>query len=578
MNAMADACPRSQLNPTPWRFLLVVLGAAFSARVAVVLWGDFIYHNDVVYQYYEPAWRLLTGNGYIHWELFYGARPQLIPTALALVMGGLRELGIDHPTALRTAVEVFLCGLSILVPWGMYAFARAAFDESIGRVALVLGTLWHEFLALAGQPLSELLALVPLLWAFALAQNLRSPRRCSALGLLLVAACALRFQYAPLALYLVALTWPRMESRKGFVGAMALALGLLAAFDMATVGGPVYRSYVANFVFNLVFAQTETMVVAGAAFPWYYYPLALASASGGLVAVALPGVGLQTRGPKRMAYVKWLLVPVALVLAMHSASQWQEYRFVLATVPFWLIGLAAVFAALWQDRGRMARMATALLGLWFMGAAAAGLLAKLPGQATVYGPGPVVPLVFVGAPDPRLSFADRLARDDSLIRLAEIGINLGTGLGQFHLGWPVPIYTEHAIVALRACQFEPRDYASHAIVPPGNPIPAGFRITLAETSGWRLVKQPDGWHDGRELPPWTQQDFVSILGIYGTTARRVFEPGSKGEGWPQRLWARWAGTGNWPEPLPRFRVRGAGPLPSRAPQVAPCAQQTLRDG
>ena len=36
----------------------------------------------------------------------------------------LLKLGVQHPASLRTGVEVVLCAVSLLVPWGMRAFAR----------------------------------------------------------------------------------------------------------------------------------------------------------------------------------------------------------------------------------------------------------------------------------------------------------------------------------------------------------------------------------------------------------------------------------------------------------------------
>lgn len=122
-----------------------MLGFAFAARVAVVVGGDFVYHPDVLASFLEPAWRLVSGHGLASREQYYGARAQLVTVALAGAMQALLSSGVDDPNALRKGIEVVLCGVSLLIPWGMYAFGRAAFGEGVGRVALVAGAAWYDW-------------------------------------------------------------------------------------------------------------------------------------------------------------------------------------------------------------------------------------------------------------------------------------------------------------------------------------------------------------------------------------------------------------------------------------------------
>ena len=387
--------------------------------------GDFIYHPDVVFQYMEPAWRLLTGDGFVVWEQFYGARSQLIPAFLAFVMMVLRAIGFDHPTMLRTALEVVLCGVSLLVPWGMYAFARTTFDEHTGRVALVLGAAWWELVALAGQPLSEILALSPLLWAFALAADVRSAPRARALGLLIVAACALRYQYGPVALWLAVLAWPRMEPRcrRHFLVALAAGMGFVGLFDLITVGPPLYRSYLANIAFNVQYA--ETVAAQGAFLPWYFYPLALVLLSAGLAIAAFTAGLLRDWHDARVRCALWLLIPIAVLLVTHAFSPWKEYRYVLLAVPLWLVLLATAIRVPWIRTTTRSRIAVLLVGAWFAATSTFGLLGKLPLQGVFQQEtSRRVPLRFIGPSDPRLSFATSLAGDNELVGLAEIGLNL----------------------------------------------------------------------------------------------------------------------------------------------------------
>lgn len=547
--------------PPVWRLLPIVLAGAFAARVAVVLSGDFIYHPDVVFQYLEPAWRLLTGDGLIVWEQFYGARSQLIPATLALAMLALQAIGFDHPTTLRTALEVVLCAVSLLIPWGMYAFARTAFDERTGRAALLLGATWYELVVLAGQPLSELLALPPLLWAFALAADVRSASRARALGLLVCAACATRYQYAPLALWPLALAWPRMAGpwRRHLVGTLLAGAAAVGLFDLLTVGTPPYRSYLANIAYGTHFS--EEVVTLGNKATWYFHSVALLFLSGGLTIAAITAGLLRDWQDARFRCMLWLGVPVAVVLIAHGALPWNEYRFVLAVVPLWLILLATVigvrsFREILRNRIAVA-MAVAIMVAWYAATGALGVWGKLPLQAVLHGePARTVPLRFIGASDPRLSFATSLASDKSFAGLAQIGFGPSTGIGTVHLGRSVPIYDQHTIDRLRRCGQFPLDYATHAIVPPDRPLPRGFAATKTNAFGWRLAKHQGAGADSPQQHPLGPVWAGDVLGRF---ARSLFEGNPETDSWIVKAWSSYVSKQDGTFPLGRFHVHGPGP-------------------
>ncbi len=539
-----------------WRLLPAVLAVAFVARVAVVLGGDFIYHPDVVFQYLEPAWRLLTGDGLVVWEQFYGARSQLIPVTLALLMIPLQALGFDHPTMLRTALEMVLCGVSLLIPWGMYAFARKALDEHTGRVALVLGAAWWELVALAGQPLSEMIALSPLMWAFALAADVRSAPRARTLGFLIVVACALRLQYGPVALWLTVIAWLRMspQLRRHFLIAIVSGIAFVGVFDLATVGAPLYRSYVANITFNAVFA--EEAIALGLDLPWYFHSLGLTLLSGGLAVAAFTAGLLHVQHGTRISCVLWLLVPITVILVTHAMSPWKEYRHILVSAPLWLILLATVIRVLWFGSIARAQLSVTLVGAWFVAISAFGLLGKLPMQGVFQGDASQpVPLNLLGSHDPRLAFATSLAGDNGLVGLAEIGLNASHGLGFVHLGRAVRIFDGHTIDVLRSCGLSPRDYASHAIVPPNSPLPRGFEIMETGDNGWRLAKR-----SGRETTPPRPLTLapVWIDALFGKRARYLFEGHLETDSWIARAWNKWVTEEEGVFPLDRFRMHDGG--------------------
>ena len=131
----------------PWKYLLPVLALAFVARAAIALSGDFVLHPDEIMQYLEPAHRLGFGNGVTYWEYFYGARSWLVPGLVAGVLKLFDIVGLGQPAWYVSGVKLVFCAISLLIPAGMYFFARWHFGETAARVAFAGGC----FLVRAGR-------------------------------------------------------------------------------------------------------------------------------------------------------------------------------------------------------------------------------------------------------------------------------------------------------------------------------------------------------------------------------------------------------------------------------------------
>ena len=142
----------------PWKFLLPVLVLAFAVRAAIALGGDFVLHPDEVMQYLEPAHRLIFGNGVTYWEFFYGARAWLVPGLVAGVLKVFELMGLGEPFWYVGGVKLMFCAVSLLIPVGMYFFARRHFGELSARVALLAGAFWYELVGFAHKPMTEFVA------------------------------------------------------------------------------------------------------------------------------------------------------------------------------------------------------------------------------------------------------------------------------------------------------------------------------------------------------------------------------------------------------------------------------------
>ena len=423
----------------PWKLVAPVLGLAFAARAAVALSGDFVLHADEVMQYLEPAHRLVFGNGVIYWEWFYGARSWLVPGVVAAVLKLFDLVGLGEPFWYVAGVKLLFCALSLAVPAGMYHFARRHFGETAARAALLAGTLWYELAAFAHKPLTELVALAPLLGLLALCVRPRvdrAPAVWLAAGLAVLAG-AIRMHYAPVAAVLLAIVFLRTPRKLLLAGAAAAVLGAVGVFDALTWNAGLFHSYLTNLRFNLA---------GGSAFgtePAYLLPWWLLLAGGGLSALCLAAA---LRSPRRYAL---LLGLIALVLVIHAVPAHKEYRFIFVVIPLWLLlgaDLAARAAACVAARapGRPAAPR------WTLGAAAAllaavscaGLLKVLPLQELAYrgwAEG-VARYGFVHGHDARFAAYRYLARTPGVGGVWDVDHGYSSAPGYYYLHRAIPLY------------------------------------------------------------------------------------------------------------------------------------------
>ena len=237
-----------------WKLVPLVLALAFAARAAVALTGDFVLHPDEIMQYLEPAHRLAFGNGVIYWEYFYGARSWLVPGAVAAVLKLFDIVGLGEPFWYVGGVKLFFCALSLAIPAAMYCFARRHFGETAARVALIAGAFWYELAGFAHKPLTEFVATAPLVGLLALCVRPTTdrPREVWLAAGLAVLAGAIRMQYAPVALVLLAIVFLRTRLKLLLLSAAAALFCAVGIFDALTWDGGLFHSYVTNLRFNLM--------------------------------------------------------------------------------------------------------------------------------------------------------------------------------------------------------------------------------------------------------------------------------------------------------------------------------------
>ena len=369
--SLADSLLHLQTSDgRPYRFLLPVLALAFAVRAAIALYGDFVLHPDEVMQYLEPAHRLVFGNGVTYWEFFYGARAWLVPGVVAGTLKVFDFIGLGEPVWYVSGVKLMFCAISLLIPVGMYFFARRHFGETSARVALVAGAFWYELVGFAHKPMTEFVAtaLLMVLLALCVRPSVDRVRMVWVMAFVAVLIAAVRLQYAPFALLLLGVFFLRTDKKVQLVvasGAFLLAVGV---FDAVTWDGGLFHSYVTYFRFNSIHSK----MIAGKS-PAYQYLWYLLIASIGLGSLCII---MALRAPRHYA---WLLVLIAIVLIFHSIQPLKVYRFVFAVIPLWLL-LGADVVARASGNVRVWGLSAVL----FAAVSVGGILNALPNQNELY--------------------------------------------------------------------------------------------------------------------------------------------------------------------------------------------------
>ena len=363
----------------PWKFLLPVLALAFVARAAIALSGDFVLHPDEIMQYLEPAHRLVFGNGVTYWEYFYGARSWLVLGLVAGVLKLFDIVGLGQPAWYVGGVKLVFCAISLLIPAGMYFFARWHFGETAARVALLMGAFWYELVGFAHKPMTEFVATALLVSLLALCVRPEPDRlrEVVLVAVLAVLVAAIRVQYAPLALLVLGLFFLRTEKKMQLALAAAAVFVAVGVFDAITWDGSLFHSYIVNIRVNLALGDLR----AGESPAWQFlYWILIASM--GLVALcvlALPDL-------RRYGF---LVTLIALTLLIHSAQSHKEYRFIFVVIPLWLL-IGADFMVWFASRASAGRSRMLLgptslvLTASFAAISLAGILNALPYQDRVY--------------------------------------------------------------------------------------------------------------------------------------------------------------------------------------------------
>ena len=527
LRAAADGLLHVQTAAEPvWRYFWPVLALAFAVRAAVALSGDFFMHPDEVMQYLEQGHRLAFGNGAIYWEFFYGARSWLTPGLIAGVLKLFDAVGLGQPAWYVGGVKLVFCAISLLIPAGMYFFARRHFDEPTARVALLAGTFWYELVGFASKSMTEITAAALLMSLLAMCARPVSAARSAdksqdgpgtpwltalLAAFLAVLTAAVRIQYAPLALVLLGLFF----MRAGKAVKVQLALGAtvfffaVGVFDAVTWNGGLFHSYANYLRFNLGwdFSAYESR-------PAYQYLEWLLYTGGGLSALC------ATMALFNLRRYGFLLILVALILFIHSTQSHKDYRFIFAVIPLWLLvgaGLAT----------RLARRMTKPIwmygtaGVLFTAVSLAGILNALPRQDEGLSANVSPPIRFIRDQDPIFAAYRYLAHVPGVKAVWQVDRGYHDLPSYYYLHRKIPFYDSRTGRAnhLHADVETLQASVSHLVTYDPNLAVPGYAVEK-QFGGVRILRREEN-----ESPVRQWQDFTpTIADTFGDRLMRRMYP------------------------------------------------------
>ncbi|MCP1930615.1 MULTISPECIES: 4-amino-4-deoxy-L-arabinose transferase [Bradyrhizobium] len=324
----AGAVDRSTARP-----LIALVTLALALRIPAAFWPNVIY-PDEIFQYLEPAWRMLGHDSVVTWEWRDGIRGWFLPTLMAgpVALGDWIAPGGEAAFVVPRLVAS-CASLSIVISaW----FFGARVSRTHAAIAAFVAAIWFEFIMLAPRTLGEPIATALILPAALLLTDRPSRRRIVIGGALLGLAFVCRFQYAPaIAILVIGAFRSHWRNVIPLVVGGVIALLVAAAIDAAH-GAVPFGWLIANIKQNLILDRAASF---GLHSPLGYFIRFIDVWSWAIV-LFLAAIWRGRRNAR-------LLLDVALVnLVFHVLIGHKEERFIFLSTVL-LVILAALGSADW---------------------------------------------------------------------------------------------------------------------------------------------------------------------------------------------------------------------------------------
>ena len=479
-------------------------------RLWAVLTPGF-HHPDAIYQYLEPAHRLLTNQGVVTWEWREGIRSWLIPALLAgpLMLGEALNSSGELPLILPRVVTAIA---SLGIVWAGWTIGKQH-SRTTGLLAAFVMAIWFEIVFFAAETLAEPMAVAAILPAAAFLNAPRPSLRSIAMaGALLGFAALARPHYAPAAATLVIVAWwPEMNLSRASMVRWATLLG--GAIVVAAVSAAIDASQ-GLIPFAWIVGNFQQNIVHGVSARYGTYPVLSYIAS--FMQVwrwwSIPVVFGVLLGWRQAPA---LLAAAAVTLIIHSLIPHKEYRFVLLVMTMLVLLAALGWGELitrahyrWGgNRGRL--IAIAIFASWGIASAALSRGDLAPTAIRFNTPGWKT-FAFLRR-DPAVCGV-ALVEPSNFVNLpGAVGLRYGVPISMFWTGDPLSGADRPWAVARRW----DRTYNRIVTVSRGAiHVPARFDVTHCEQSanGRMCVLARPGGCVGETLSPYRINDVLTRMG------------------------------------------------------------------
>jgi hypothetical protein len=353
--------------------LALIVALALALRLALLPVPAF-HHPDEVFQYLEPAHRLVTGYGVVTWEWREELRSWFVPLLLAGPMavsewwapGTLAYLPIIRGLTALGSISVVLSFHSI----------GCRISRLHGLLAAFVAATWFELVYFSVHTLSEPMALALIMPAAALlwSAEKRSSRALIAAGFLLGLAVIVRYQYV-VAIGVLVLFTCKLHVRQAwlFVAAGGLAALLLGAGVDLVFGAMPYRWLFNNLAANLFEGRAAMFGEHG---PFFYLSQVVFRYWGASALLVIAFAVVAAR------HYPALFAAAVVNGLVHSLIGHKEYRFVLLSTAiialFFALGVADALAYLRRKLSTRANTALTIATIGWLAALSFSLAVGKP--------------------------------------------------------------------------------------------------------------------------------------------------------------------------------------------------------
>jgi hypothetical protein len=367
-----DGASRLAISMVRFHPLAALLLLAAAIRLPLAFWPNVL-HPDEIFQYLEPAWRMLGHDGIVSWEWRYGIRGWLLPSLMAALVA-LGDWVAPGGTGAFVVPRLVAALASLSIVASAWSFG-ARVSRSHAIIAAFVAAIWFEFISFAPHTLSEPLAtavIVPA--ALLLTHAPLSQRHLAVGGALLALGFVFRFQYAPaIAVLALGACWGHWRNLIPLVAGGFIALAFAAVADAAH-GVVPFAWLIANIQQNLLYDRAAEFGVTPAITYLYSFWMMWSVA----IVLLLFAIWQGWR------HAPLLLATAVANIAFHSLIGHKEYRFIFLSVALFII-IAALGSADWIEwlRARRAWRRWALpvvAGGWALISAALAATGTMPGN------------------------------------------------------------------------------------------------------------------------------------------------------------------------------------------------------